>query len=664
MELKMNKIRVALVTMSLFTMLIGSSTINLSVNFVNYESGPDAYMYMGYVWEGASWEDAFAAGEVQNKMFGVFPPGTANGTYDVTFTDLAEGNYYAGVFETTYMGYVPDDPALLLVGWYDPAADGNNGQVEPTQITVEADTDVVLETITAPAPPPPSAAAINQPVMFMDYMPQDETTMIMAYVWEGATWAEASAADNVAMAMFAVSTDGMIMGTYDVTFSNLPLGTYYVGVFETTTMMYESAVATVGYYNDTEQFYNNPTTPTAVAVAMDMTYYLETMHTAAMGGDVSVTVDNLSGWNLVGLPAGVEDGSLSAVYPEGTGGTLYAYDGAYVGGDALISGEGYWLHFPDAGTTTITGSPITSLTISLSEGWNLFSGISEVTNVSDIADPGGIIVAGTIYEFTGSYANASVLTPGHGYWVNANADGDITISSGGAAKTRSAFTDQTVKANKLSFNGNDLYFGVFIPEEEMLSYQLPPKPPAGAFDVRFTDDMKVAETAGAIEIMNNTDMLTIAYTINIDAGEHMNWVLTSENGKDHILEGSGEVTVPSAERFVLTRKPVIPITFVLQQNYPNPFNPITTLRYDLPEDNLVTLTVYDMLGREITQLVNTTQKAGYRSVQWDATDSFGKLVSAGVYLYQIQARSGRQAVDPSSGSGHGFVQTKKMVLLK
>ena len=159
-------------------------------------------------------------------------------------------------------------------------------------------------------------------------------------------------------------------------------------------------------------------------------------------------------------------------------------------------------------------------------------------------------------------------------------------------------------------------------------------------------------------------MLTIAYTINIDAGEHMNWVLTSENGKDHILEGSGEVIVPSAERFVLTRKPVIPITFVLQQNYPNPFNPITTLRYDLPEDNLVTLTVYDMLGREITQLVNTTQKAGYRSVQWDATDSFGKLVSAGVYLYQIQARSGRQAVDPSSGSGHGFVQTKKMVLLK
>ena len=94
----------------------------------------------------------------------------------------------------------------------------------------------------------------------------------------------------------------------------------------------------------------------------------------------------------------------------------------------------------------------------------------------------------------------------------------------------------------------------------------------------------------------------------------------------------------------------IPHTFSLYQNYPNPFNPITSLRYDLPEQAQVTLTVYDMLGREVTQLVNTTQEAGYRSVQWDATNMNGKPVSAGVYLYQIHAGN--------------FVQTRKMVLLK
>ena len=94
----------------------------------------------------------------------------------------------------------------------------------------------------------------------------------------------------------------------------------------------------------------------------------------------------------------------------------------------------------------------------------------------------------------------------------------------------------------------------------------------------------------------------------------------------------------------------IPEEFALHQNFPNPFNPITSLRYDLPEQAWVTLRVYDLLGREVTQLVNSVQDAGYRSVQWNATDSFGKPVSAGVYLYQIRAGE--------------FVQTRKMVLLK
>jgi len=130
----------------------------------------------------------------------------------------------------------------------------------------------------------------------------------------------------------------------------------------------------------------------------------------------------------------------------------------------------------------------------------------------------------------------------------------------------------------------------------------------------------------------------------------MNWVLTSGTGKEYILEGTDEITIPSSERFVLNREPVIPITFAFHQNYPNPFNPITSLRYDLPEQAQVTLTIYDLMGREVTQLVNTTQKAGYRSVQWDATNMNGKPVSAGVYLYQIHAGD--------------FVQTRKMVLLK
>ena len=95
---------------------------------------------------------------------------------------------------------------------------------------------------------------------------------------------------------------------------------------------------------------------------------------------------------------------------------------------------------------------------------------------------------------------------------------------------------------------------------------------------------------------------------------------------------------------------ILPNNIVLQQNYPNPFNPITTVRYELPEDSFVDVTVYDMLGNVVNNLVNANQSSGYKSIQWNATNSQGEPVSAGVYLYKIQAGD--------------FVDTKKMVLLK
>ena len=94
----------------------------------------------------------------------------------------------------------------------------------------------------------------------------------------------------------------------------------------------------------------------------------------------------------------------------------------------------------------------------------------------------------------------------------------------------------------------------------------------------------------------------------------------------------------------------IPSTYVLHQNYPNPFNPTTQIRYDLPEDALVNITIYDLMGRSIKSLVNSNQTVGYRTIQWDATNDRNEPVSAGLYLFTIQAGE--------------FSQTKKMVLLK
>ena len=93
-----------------------------------------------------------------------------------------------------------------------------------------------------------------------------------------------------------------------------------------------------------------------------------------------------------------------------------------------------------------------------------------------------------------------------------------------------------------------------------------------------------------------------------------------------------------------------PNVFALHHNYPNPFNPFTTVRYNLPEDAMVNITIYNMMGRQVRTLINRHQSAGYQSVQWNATNDAGSPVSAGIYLYMIQKGE--------------FRQTKKMVLLK
>ena len=90
---------------------------------------------------------------------------------------------------------------------------------------------------------------------------------------------------------------------------------------------------------------------------------------------------------------------------------------------------------------------------------------------------------------------------------------------------------------------------------------------------------------------------------------------------------------------------LLPTEYGLDQNYPNPFNPATTINYQLPENNQVSLKVYDILGNLVSTLVDQQMDAGYHSVNWDASQ-----LASGIYIYRI-----------ISGS---FVSTKKMILMK
>ena len=141
----------------------------------------------------------------------------------------------------------------------------------------------------------------------------------------------------------------------------------------------------------------------------------------------------------------------------------------------------------------------------------------------------------------------------------------------------------------------------------------------------------------------------------------MNLIVTSYLGGESNTSNweDGGVKMTFASDFILNEgqeelssmgEELNPHAYVLYPAYPNPFNPVTTIRYDLPEDAMVNITIYDMMGRVVKTMVSSQQSAGFKSVQWNATNDKGSPVSAGLYLYTIQAGE--------------FRQTKKMVLLK
>ena len=147
-----------------------------------------------------------------------------------------------------------------------------------------------------------------------------------------------------------------------------------------------------------------------------------------------------------------------------------------------------------------------------------------------------------------------------------------------------------------------------------------------------SDFLLVSPVFGTISAGNNQDIFLAVNNMN-DLGLHYGSIFVSSNDPD---ENMVEIPVTVVvEPLGIGENNLLPTEFALHQNYPNPFNPITSLRYDLPENSMVTITIYDMLGREVNTIVNEVQNAGYKSIIWNATNDFGKPIATGVYLYKI-----------------------------
>ncbi|MDT3695064.1 MAG: M14 family zinc carboxypeptidase [Ignavibacterium sp.] len=95
---------------------------------------------------------------------------------------------------------------------------------------------------------------------------------------------------------------------------------------------------------------------------------------------------------------------------------------------------------------------------------------------------------------------------------------------------------------------------------------------------------------------------------------------------------------------------VQPDNFVLYQNYPNPFNPTTSIQYTIGSRQFVTLKVYDVLGNEVSVLVNEEKSAGEYEIEFNSYSAGGNNIASGIYFYQLQTDN--------------FIQTKKMILIQ
>ena len=356
-----------------------------------------------------------------------------------------------------------------------------------------------------------------------------------------------------------------------------------------------------------------------------------------------------SGWNMVGLPLNVENSSYENLFPNSVSNTLFSFNGQYVSEENLIPGTGYWIRITEDGNILISGSAITDLPISLMEGWNLISGISTPVNVQNIIDPDAIIIPGTIYGFEDGYMEAESIEPGYGYWLRSSGEGEITISVSATAN-RIRSLEPPEHLNTLILNNTSLYFGEGVPLENMLNYSLPPKPPVGATDIRFSGDVKLCSIDECvIEVMNPSEMINLFYEIK-PMNDEFWWRLINEKTDDEYqLDGTGVIKIvgdASVLKLMKISSSTVPEAFSLLPVYPNPFNPITTIRFNVGTTSALSqVKIYDINGRLVETLVDEALELGQHTVQWNAT-----AFSSGVYFVRMESET--------------FSASQKILLLK
>lgn len=375
----------------------------------------------------------------------------------------------------------------------------------------------------------------------------------------------------------------------------------------------------------------------------------------------NVTINSTVGsqWNMTSIPVAQDRLFKSQVYPTANWGP-YKYDGGYALADPLSINRGWWIGFPSQQNISYTGARVDELNMPVKTGWNIIGSISTSVSTSSITTTPPSIVNSLYFKYVPAlgYVSTSTIEPGNGIWVEVSQNGFIKLRQGGLNKITETDFDTYDKFIITDSEGNSQQ--LYVRNSQIVgtteSIQMPPAMPEIEFDARFSsnDIVKTVDPSeGIVDLSVNVSALS--YPVSLE------WQINPENEITYSFGGNGlnkvsqngSISINQNEKqFKLSASTTngilnaeIPNSFSLSQNFPNPFNPTTNIFYSIKTTSFVSIKVFDLLGKEITTLVNENKPTGNYVVNFNAVD-----LPSGVYIYKLQAGD--------------FISSKKMILIK
>ncbi len=369
--------------------------------------------------------------------------------------------------------------------------------------------------------------------------------------------------------------------------------------------------------------------------------------------NVAVSLSYLSGWNLISLPVRVSDNSVTALFPSAVS-RAFAYQGSYTPLTTMADGYGYWLKFNDTQSVTLHGLSLLRDSLTAQQGWNLIGSVTVPFPAVNLSSQPPGIISSVLFGFNGSYYTADSVRPGLGYWLKTSQAGELYLNLIHGAGASTASWDEILQgAGKLVIrdgegNSQTLFVGDQGAETPALRRiaELPPVPPPGVFDARFSSGFRLQEIGmapnGVFPIQISSAVYPVTLTWNMRTLQKP--VSLRLNGGETVLSGTGSVTTTQPIRSISLGRVSgsnTPQEYVLKPAFPDPFNPSTLIQYFLPVRSRVVLNVFNIIGQKITTLVNGIQDEGLQSVTWNA-ESF----SSGIYIVEMTAVSAADGGKP------------------